>query len=388
MSEWKKVKLGEICEITSSKRCHASERSSDGVPFYCSKEIIQLDKGEVIHHCDYIPVDLYENIKVKFGVPSTGDLLLTTRGTNGIPYIYKESDYFYFADGNLSWFKNFTNDTDVRFLYYWFKSHEGKHIIDSIAKGTAQKAVPIEGLKNIEILAPSYTIQHRIATILSRYDSLIENYQKQIKLLEEAAQRLYKKWFVDLHFPGHETTKIVDGVPEGWEKKKVGDLIAKVQRSRQVPANKYLKTGNIPVIDQSRNYIAGYTNDSECMVDVTTPYIVFGDHTRVLKYIPFSFAKGADGTQLIMSNDLKRMPQSLFYVSLIGIDLSNYSYARHFKYLKEEAILVPSVSIATSYDNVVSRYYHSIQNNRDNICLLTEARDRLLPKLMSGEIEV
>ena len=157
MSGWKKVKLGDCCEITSSKRCHASERSVDGVPFYCSKEIIQLDKGEVIHHSDYIPVNLYESIKERFGVPSTGDLLLTTRGTNGIPYLYKESDYFYFADGNLSWFKNFTKDIDVRFIYYWFKSHEGKHIIDSIAKGTAQKAVPIEGLKNIEILTPTYT---------------------------------------------------------------------------------------------------------------------------------------------------------------------------------------------------------------------------------------
>ena len=149
-----------------------------------------------------------------------------------------------------------------------------------------------------------------------------------------------------------------------------------------------MKTGNIPVIDQSRNYIAGYTNDNECLVKVSTPYIVFGDHTRVLKYIPFSFAKGADGTQLIMSNDLKRMPQSLFYISLIGIDLSNYSYARHFKYLKEEVILVPSTSIATSYDNVVAKYYYTIQTYRDTIRILTEALDRLLPRLMSGEIKL
>ena len=253
---------------------------------------------------------------------------------------------------------------------------------------TTRASLANNDLLSMEVELPNKEIQQRIATILSRYDSLIENYQKQIKLSEEAAQRLYKEWFVDLRFPGHENTKIVDGVPEGWEKKKVGDLIAKVQRTKQVPANEYLKTGNVPVIDQSRNYIAGYTNDSECMVRVTTPYIIFGDHTRVLKYIPFSFAKGADGTQLIMSNDLKRMPQSLFYISLIGIDLSNYSYARHFKYLKEESILVPSVSIATSYENIVAKYLQSIQKNRESIRFLTEARDRLLPKLMSGEITV
>ena len=138
----------------------------------------------------------------------------------------------------------------------------------------------------------------------------------------------------------------------------------------------------------SRNYIAGYTDDKECKVIVTTPYIVFGDHTRVLKYVPFSFAKGADGTQLIMSNDLNRMPQSLFYNSLVNVDLSNYSYARHFKYLKEEEILVPEAKVSFKYDNLISQHYQIIQQNREQIRLLTEARDRLLPKLMSGEIEV
>ena len=180
----------------------------------------------------------------------------------------------------------------------------------------------------------------------------------------------------------------MDGVPEGWEKKKVGDLISKVLRTKQVSANNYLNSGCIPVIDQSRNYIAGYTNDIESLVEVNIPYIVFGDHTRVLKYVPFSFAKGADGTQLIMSNDLERMPQSLFYNSLIEIDLSNYSYARHFKYLKEESILVPSKDIAQKYDKVVSQYFQSIQKSRGQTHHLTEARDRLLPKLMNGEIEV
>ena len=77
---------------------------------------------------------------------------------------------------------------------------------------------------------PDIRVQNRIATILSRYDSLIENYQKQIKLLEEAARRLYKEWFVDLRFPGHENTKIVDGVPEGWEKKKLVDMGPSIRR--------------------------------------------------------------------------------------------------------------------------------------------------------------
>ena len=273
-------------------------------------------------------------------------------------------------------------------MTYFLLAPKQQYNLLCTANGATVAHVNMSTIRNLKLELPHLQIQNKIATILSRYDSLIENYQKQIKLLEESAQRLYKEWFIDFRFPGHENTKIVDGVPEGWEKKKVGDLISKVRRTKQVSANNYLNSGCIPVIDQSRNYIAGYTNDIESLVEVTIPYIVFGDHTRVLKYVPFSFAKGADGTQLIMSNDLERMPQSLFYNSLIEIDLSNYSYARHFKYLKEESILVPSKDIAQRYDKVVSQYFQSIQKNREQIHLLTEARDRLLPKLMSEEIEV
>ena len=241
---------------------------------------------------------------------------------------------------------------------------------------------------DLQINLPPLQTQHRIATILSRYDSLIENYQKQIKLLEEAAQRLYKEWFVDLHFPGHESTNIVDGVPEGWDKKKVGEVIAKVPRSKQIPTKDYQNEGAIPIIDQSRDYIAGYTDDIESRVESNEPYIVFGDHTRILKYVPFPFAKGADGTQLIMSNNLDLMPQCLLFTSLVSVDLSNYSYARHFKYLKEEEILVPTASIANAFSKHVAKWYAKIQLNREQLRLLSEARDRLLPKLMSGEIEI
>ena len=278
----------------------------------------------------------------------------------------------------------YDNIANVKFVKYCFDILQRD--CQQISQGTAQDNLSWKKLSTILFPCPPIGVQNKIADILSRYDSLIENYQKQIKLLEESAQRLYKEWFIDLRFPGHENTKIVDGLPEGWEKKKVGDLISKIQRTMQVSANNYQISGLYPVIDQSRNYIAGYTDESECVLNVTIPYIVFGDHTRVLKYVPFSFAKGADGTQLIMSNDLERMPQSLFYDSLIEIDLSNYSYARHFKYLKEEYILVPSKDIAQRYDKVVSQYFQSIQKTREQIRHLTEARDRLLPKLMSGEI--
>ena len=283
---------------------------------------------------------------------------------------------------------NNKNRFEPIYFNYLFRSRQFRKSMAGTAVGANIQNLSQSRLGNSEVYIPDVEIQKAIASIISRYDFLILNYQQQIKLMEEAAQRLYKEWFVDLHFPGYENTEFLDGVPDGWERKKIGDLISKTQRTKQVPTNCYQSVGRIPIIDQSKNYIAGYTDDEECKVSVEIPFIVFGDHTRVLKYIPFSFAKGAYGTQLIMTNDLKRMPQSLFYNSLKHVDLSNYSYARHFKYLKEEQILVPTELIADRFDSFASKWYKAIQQCRKEINILTEARDRLLPKLMSGEISV
>ena len=386
MSEWKKLKLGELYEVHNGLS-KGRQFFGSGYPFLTFSTVFNnWFLPEILDSLVQSSDKEREACSIK-----RGDVFITrtseTMDELGMSSValkdYPNATY----NGFTKRLRPTTDDVIPEYIGYYLRSKKFRGKFMAFSSMTTRASLANDDLLSMEVEIPEKSTQQHIATILSRYDSLIENYQKQIKLLEEAAQRLYKEWFVDFRFPGHENTKIVDGVPEGWEKKKVGDLIEKVQRTKQVPTNDYLKTGNIPVIDQRRNYVAGYTNDSECMVRVTTPYIVFGDHTRVLKYIPFSFAKGADGTQLIMSNDLKRMPQSLFYISLIGIDLSNYSYARHFKYLKEESILVPSVSIATSYENIVAKYLQSIQKNRESIRFLTEARDRLLPKLMSGEIE-
>ena len=381
-----KIRLGEQCVVTSSKRFHLSERITQGVPFYCSKEIIKKFNGEDVTECDYISEDLYKKVSNEFGVPKENDLLITTRGTIGIPYLYKRTDRFYFADGNLTWIKDFDSNLYSKFLYYWFQSYEGRKKFEALAKGTAQKAVPISGIKTLEIELPSLKSQNRIADILSAYDDLIENNQKQIKLLEEAAQRLYKEWFVDLRFPEHENTKIVDGVPEGWIKEEIGKIIKKVHRTKQIVASEYKDEGSIPIVDQSRAFVAGYTNDLEARVDFGIPIIVFGDHTRIVKLIQFPFAKGADGTQLIISDCLE-MPQRLLYCSIMNVDLSNYHYARHFKYLKEEKIMIPTVKVANEFENNVTGIFSKIQNCRDEIIRCQKTRNLLLPKLMSGEVE-
>lgn len=320
--------------------------------------------------------------------PQEGDIVFSYEATLNL-YAIIPKNFYGCLGRRMALIRTDNNKVNNKFLFYYFFSKKWRDVVaEHTITGSTVDRIPITTFPGFPIELPSLETQHRIASTLSRYDSLIDNYQKQIKLLEEAAQRLYKEWFVNLRFPGHENTKIVDGVPEGWEKKSVGDMLRRMERTKQIPSNEYLKRGEIPVIDQSRNFVAGYTNDEDSRLKVTTPVILFGDHTRVLKYLSFSFARGADGTQLIMSNDIDRLPQSLFYNALVEKDLSNYSYARHFKYLKAEQILVPTKEIAQNFDTFAAKIYEQIQSCRHQLRLLTESRDRLLPKLLSGEIEV
>lgn len=395
MKEWRKVKLGDCCEITSSKRCLASVRTKEGIPFFCSKEIILLDKGENVEPTDFIPEEIYESVRDKFGVPKAGDLLLTTRGTNGIPYIYKESDKFYFADGNLSWFKNFKRNISNKYLYYWFKSAFGKHEVDAIAKGTAQKAVPIEGLRRIELKLPPLSTQHRIATTLSRYDSLIDNYQKQIKLLEEAAQRLYKEWFVNLRFPGHENTKIVDGVPEGWEKKKLISLVD-VQYGYAFDGHLFNDKGEGMPILRIRNIPDGYTKDYTAE-QASSDYIVHkGDIVVGMDGIFHINTWSGDDAYLVQracsfrphNEKLKGFifqaivePIKFFEKTLVGATVAHLGK----KHIDSIELLVPSKERLFA---PLQKMYKQRMTLLFQLRLLAESRDRLLPKLLSGEIEV
>ena len=397
MSEWKKVKLGDYCEITSSKRCLASVRSKNGIPFFCSKEIICLDKGEDFEPTDFIPEELYNDIKAKYGVPTRGDLLLTTRGTNGIPYIYKPSDKFYFADGNLSWFKNFGKELSPQYLYYWFKSPLGIHEVDAISKGTAQKAVPIDGLRRIVLLTPSLHTQNRIVVILSRYDSLIENYQKQIKLLEEAAQRLYKEWFVDLHFPGHENTNIVDGVPEGWEKKKLHKIAEVVMGSS--PKSEFYNNDKqgLPFHQGVGSYGTRFVDDNVYSTSITRlaePNSILFSVRAPVGRLNITKNKIIIGRGLAAMNHKDGFQSFLFYMlkerffmdNIIG-NGSIFASISKVELLDQEFI-VPPMKTIKAFESLASKLDKKIQGVDTQLHLLTEARDRLLPKLMSGEITV
>ncbi len=379
---WEMTIIGDHCTVTSSKRFHLSERSNSGVPFYCSKEIIQKNRGEEITDCDYISEELYLNIAEKFGVPQENDLLVTTRGTIGIPYLYRRNDRFYFADGNLTWIKDFKETLLPHFLYYWFRTHEGQKKIDAIAKGTAQKAVPIAGIKTLEISLPPVDVQRQIADILTTYDSLIENNRKQIKLLEEAAQRLYKEWFVDLRFPGHETTPVVDGLPDGWHNAVVTDLL-EINYGKD---HKALEDGPIPVYGSGglMRKVNKILHSGECVL------------------IP---RKGSLNNIILVNGDFWTIDTMFFgvprqpnvakyvYLFLLGVDM----YAMNIgaavpsmtvKILDGMKILCPAPEILEQFENMVRPFFSMIEMLKKKSKFLADARDLLLPKLMNGEIEV
>ena len=378
--KWDTAKIGDNCEVTSSRRIFYSEYVKSGIPFYRSKEIIQSFYGQSIDEPLYISEEKYKQIAEKYGVPRAGDMLLTSVGTIGVPYLLKETDCFYFKDGNLTWFRNFSEKLSSRYLYYWIQSPQGKGVLFNSTIGSSQKALTISMLKEISIPLPPISVQNRIIDILSAYDDLIENNQKQIKLLEEAAMRLYKEWFVKLRFPGYESTNIVDGVPDGWLCSKTKDFI-RFKYGKALKADDR-KDGKYPVYGSSG--IVGYHN--EFLVEA--PVVIVGRKGNVGSvYISFVNAYPIDTVYYVESNI------SIYYTYfnlLTRTFLNNDSAVPGLNrdYAESMEMLCPSRYLQNEFDNKVSILFDMQFKLQHQIDLLKQARDKLISKLMNGEIEV
>ena len=255
--------------------------------------------------------------------------------------------------------------------------------------------------ENIKVPNQDYSSQQKIENVITVIDKKIQLLHQINDNLAELAKTIYDYWFVQFDFPDENGNpykssggKMVYNevlkrkIPEGWEVKKLGEILKKNETTIKINAKDYLSSGSIPIIDQSLDFICGYTNEIRALIRASNiPAIIFGDHTRILKFVDFDFARGADGTQILFSNN-EKMPQYLFYHSLLKIDLSNYGYARHFKFLKEQKILLSDRLIAEKFTNNVKTIYEKIKINRNQIQHLQSLRDWLLPMLMNGQISV
>ncbi|MDA3895258.1 MAG: restriction endonuclease subunit S [Desulfobacteraceae bacterium] len=190
--DWEDAKLEELLDITSSKRIFYKEYVPFGVPFYRSKEIIELHNTGITNGELYITENRFDEISEKFGAPIQGDILLTSVGTLGIPYRVKKNDKFYFKDGNLTWFKNFKGIPSI-IIYFWIKSNVGKEQLDAITIGSTQAALTISGLKEIILSIPPIEKLKKVESHLEHIYNRIEYNQSQILTLKKLRDTLLPK---------------------------------------------------------------------------------------------------------------------------------------------------------------------------------------------------
>ena len=378
------VTIGELGIIITGNTPPRSNPKLYGnyTPFIKATDISETEKY-TYHPEEYYSEEGY-NKYIKSLIPK-GSICVVTIGSIGKKMTMAHCDLFINQAMNaIIPNENFDNE----YVYYAVKNILPN--IKMLDSGTAsgRENVSKSAFSKMQILIEDNIItQRRIAEILSHYDSLIENYQKQIKLLEESAQRLYKEWFVDLRFPGYENTKIVDGVPEGWEKICLGELVC-FKRGKTITKKEIIE-GNIPVVAGGTEpaYYCNKSNTGNRVITISASGANAG-YTRM--YFEKIWASDCSFIDCSMTNYFHFVYCHLI-ANKIAIDNLQKGAAQPHVYPKDInalALCCPHNDILDSFESKISYYFDLISSLQNQIALLTEARDRLLPKLMSGEIEV
>jgi type I restriction enzyme S subunit len=375
--KWEKVKLGNVTDSCLGKMLDQNKNKGDYQPYLAN---VNVRWGEF--DLEDLPLMKFEESEQERYELKYGDLVICEGGEPGRCAIWKEQIPNMKIQKALHRVR--VHDClDYRYLFYWFLLAGKTGELDQYFTGATIKHMPGQKLKEVVIDKPPLEIQHRIADILSAYDDLIENNQKQIKLLKEAAQRLYKEWFVDLHFPGHENTKIVDGVPEGWRGGLLKELISvnygkdhkKVPDDGNIPVygsgglmrkcNKSLFSGEAVLIPRkgSLNNIM-YVDETFWTVDTMFYATMKQPHTAVFVYF---FVKAFD-----------------MYSMNIGAAVPSMTT----KILDAMDVVIPDKETLEKFDKYAKVYFNKIKTLQGQNEQLKTARDLLLPKLMSGEVEV
>ena len=381
------VTIGELGIIITGNTPPRSNPKLYGnyTPFIKATDISETEKY-TYHPEEYYSEEGY-NKYIKSLIPK-GSTCVVTIGSIGKKMTMAHCDLFINQAMNaIIPNENFDNE----YVYYAVKNILPN--IKMLDSGTAsgRENVSKSAFSKMQILIEYNIItQRRIAEILSRYDSLIENYQKQIKLLEESAQRLYKEWFVDLRFPGHENTKIVDGVPEGWEKKCVDDIY-QIKYGKNLSTKLVTVKGNYPVY--GANGIIGYYSKSNCheqVVLITSRGNGSGD-------VSMTFHKES----FITNNSFIVTPLEKYSYCKLAF---TYHFLKHANFYSVRTgaaqpqltnqsihtvdVLLPMQQLIEAYCKLISPSIELIMELKESMLYIVEVRDRLLPKLMGGEIEV
>ena len=392
---WKITQLGNICDISSSKRIFASEYKTSGIPFYRGKEIIEKFNKKPISTELFISPERFNEINNKFGVPKEGDILLTSVGTLGIPYLVGNED-FYFKDGNLNWFKQFKS-CNSRFLFFWFQSPFAKHQIETKSIGSTQKALTIDILKNFTIHLPPIKVQNKIVAILSSIDDKIELNNKINRNLEAQAQAIFKSWFID--FEPFKNGKFIDSelgkIPEGWKVESIysiSEVIYGAPFSSNLFNNKQLGTPIIRIRDLPNEASNTYTTEShpkgylikqgDIVVGMDgefKAYLWGGDNAWLNQRICVFKSKLNVSTAFVMFSIvplLNEVESSELATTVIHLGKNDID---RFK------IILPKLNILKEFNRISIPIFDAIIKNKRESQRLAQLRDTLLPKLMSGE---
>lgn len=418
-------KLGKLCKVGSSKRIHLSDYVSEGVPFYRSKEVIELANKKNISETLFISQEKFNEIKQKFPVPCKNDILITSVGTIGIPYLV-ENENFYFKDGNLTWLRDFDeNLVDINFIFYFLKSNSFKKQVLNNNIGAVQKALTIDYLRTVNVNLPIKTVQKKIASVLSDLDKKIELNNQISTTLEQMAKTLYDYWFVQFDFPDdnskpykssggemvyNETLK--RDIPKGWEVETLDKHIS-IKRGISYKSHEIQETGT-PFLNLNSFYLNGSfkvegtkffngTTKSENLLKTGDLVVAVTDVTRNADIIGKSFiVPNIYEESFLMSCDVAMIKSEKLPNSYLEKLFNSYNYHEYIKYYASGTLVlhldtkgigwfetfIPSSNVLKKYDDlvqqIIARKIESIKQNAE----LTKLRDWLLPMLMNGQVTV
>lgn len=390
---WEKVKLGDICTKIGSgatPKGGSAVYIEKGTTFIRSQNVYNLyfNYGGLVHINE-------DDAKKLDGVTiQENDVLLNITGDSVARTCIVPSELIPArVNQHVSIVRPDMDILNPIFLNYYLASpYMQSHMLGlAVGKGVSRNAMTKDMIAAFEVPCPSMDIQEKIIYILKPYDDLIKNNKQQIKLLEEVAQRLYKEWFVDFHFPGYENVKIVDGVPEGWKSIPI-NMVAKLKAGGDKPktfSEKMTNENKIPVFSNgiTRKGLMGYTdkavikNPSVTISARGTVGIVF---LRTEPYVPI--------VRLISVTPIEEKIDILYlYLYLINQNFRSTGAAQQqitVPLLKNKKIICPTDDVRKSFNDVLTPIFNKIEILEKYINKLLESRDRLLQKLMSGEIEV
>lgn len=276
-------------------------------------------------------------------------------------------------------------NADKNYLYYLLNTESFKYSICNRAYGAANQAnVSPSDIENIKWNFPPLPTQQKIASILSAYDNLIQNYKKQIEALQTAASELYKEWFVRFRFPGYKNSRFENGIPKGWKVEKVKNCVNRLPFGQTYKKDELEPEGNIIVIDQSEDEYLGYhNNEPSHKASAENPIALFGDHSCKYKLMIKDFSLGEN----IIPYTSKGVDLYYLYYSVYKI-VQTEEYKRHWNLFVNKKVLIPNNELQKSFRQKVIPIFKQIEILNKQISNLTQQRDLLLPRLMSDKLEV